>query len=519
MARQKVVVIGSGIAGLVSAVELAAAGLDVTVLEKEAAPGGKLRQIGPGDVRIDAGPTVFTMRFVFDAVFAAAGTTLEQHLTLIPAEILARHAWNETQRLDLFADVARSADAIGAFAGAAEARGYREFCVRAGKIFRTLKEPFICGQQPGSAFELARRVGLFAPNELLGMSPFATMWNGIAQHFRDPRLRQLFGRYATYCGSSPWLAPATLMLVAHVEQAGVWYVEGGMHRIARAFEGIATGLGAEFRYNATVTGIDTKAGKVSGVSLANGERLAADIVVFNGDHAALADGLLGRTAATAVHKPDGARSLSAVTWTMHAPTSGFDLLRHNVFFSDNYPAEFDDIFTRRRIPGAPTVYVCAQDRGDGEMHIDGPERLLVLTNAPAIGDTHDFTPAEIETCQASSFEILRRCGLEVTPTVENAIVTTPTHWNRLFPATGGALYGRATHGSMSPFRRPASRSRIAGLYLAGGSAHPGPGVPMAAMSGRLAAGAVLMDLQNSRTLVGSPGPLRRTATPGGMSTR
>ncbi len=519
MAHPKVVVIGSGIAGLVSAVELAAAGLDVTVLEKEAAPGGKLRQIGPGEVRIDAGPTVFTMRFVFDAVFAAAGTTLEQHLKLIPAEILARHAWDERQRLDLFADIGRSADAIGQFAGAAEARGYREFCTRAGKIYRTLQDKFICSQQPGSAFELARRVGLLAPNELLGMSPFATMWNGIAQHFNDPRLRQLFGRYATYCGSSPWLAPATLMLVAHVEQAGVWFVEGGMHQIARAFEGIATGMGAKFRYNAPVASIETKGTRAVGVTLANGERLAADIIVFNGDHAALASGLLGRTAATAVIKPEGARSLSAVTWTMHAPTSGFPLLRHNVFFSNDYPAEFDDIFIRRRIPNAPTVYVCAQDRGDIDTTLNGPERMLVLTNAPAIGDTHNFTQAEIDACQAKSFEILRRCGLEVTPTSDNAIITTPTQWNQLFPATGGALYGRATHGSMSPFRRPASRSRISGLYLAGGSAHPGPGVPMAAMSGRLAAGAVLMDLRLSKPKAALPGLSRQTATPGGMSTR
>ena len=491
MRPRKTIVVGAGIAGLVAAVELAAAGVEVIVLERSATPGGKLREIEVGGARIDAGPTVLTMRFVFDAVFAAAGTTLERHLTLVPAQILARHAWDETQRLDLFADTRRAADAIGTFAGPAEAQGYLAFVARAQKIYRTLEGPFIRSPQPGNALALARRVGLLAPNELLGMSPFATMWKGLSEYFRDPRLLQLFGRYATYCGSSPWLAPATLMLVAHVEQAGVWMVEGGMHRIARAFEALATAKGAVFRYDSEVAEILVSGGRTSGVRLASGERIAADAVVFNGDQQALAAGLAGAPARRAVPPPDGARSLSALTWTMNTPTSGFPLLRHNVFFSHDYAAEFRDIFVARRLPSAPTVYVCAQDRADDATHAGGPERLLVLANAPPTGDTVDFDRSQIQACENATFQLLQRCGLQVDRAAQHQVITTPTQWNRLFPATGGALYGQATHGSMSPFRRPASKSRIPGLYLAGGSAHPGPGVPMAAMSGRLAAAAVL----------------------------
>lgn len=495
--QAKAVIVGAGIAGLVAAVELAASGVEVVVVEKESAPGGKLRRVSIGDAHIDAGPTVLTMRYIFDAVFAAAGTTLEQHLKLVPAEVLARHAWDGTRHLDLFADIKRSADAIGAFAGPAEARGYLAFTARSKQIYRTLERPFIRSQQPGSAFALARRVGLFAPNELLGMSPFATMWRGLGDHFRDPRLLQLFGRYATYCGSSPWLAPATLMLVAHVEQAGVWMVEGGMHQIARAFEALAKSKGATFRYGDGVSEILVANGRATGVMLASGERISADRVVFNGDAQALAGGTLGQPASRAIAKPEGARSLSAVTWTMNAPTSGFPLLRHNVFFSDDYQAEFNDIFIRRRLPLSPTVYVCAQDRGDIASTSDGPERLLVLSNAPATGDTVDFNAVEIAACETKTFELLTRCGLTVDRNSANTVVTTPTQWNRLFPATGGALYGQATHGSMAPFRRPASRSKIAGLVMAGGSAHPGPGVPMAAMSGRLAAATVLASLTRS----------------------
>ena len=175
---------------------------------------------------------------------------------------------------------------------------------------------------------------------------------------------------------------------------------------------------------------------------------------------------------------------------MTAKAGGFPLVRHNVFFSNAYAAEFDDIFTRRRLPQNPTIYVCAQDRGDMAEDRDS-DRLLILANAPAIGDAHHFTPAEIASCETRTFTLLERCGLTVTRAPETTVITSPTQWTRLFPATGGALYGLASHGSMAPFRRPGSNSRIPGLYLAGGSAHPGPGVPMAALSGRLAAAAIL----------------------------
>jgi 1-hydroxycarotenoid 3,4-desaturase len=507
----RVVVIGAGIGGLVAALELAAAGCDVTVLERAATPGGKLRQIGIGDARIDAGPTVFTMRWVFDAIFERIGARLEDHLTLTRTERLARHAWDGTATLDLFTDVARSADAIGAFAGAAEARGYKAFAERAGRIFTTLDETFMRAQQPGHAMGLARRI--VSPAALMGMSPFATLWSGLAEHFKDRRLLQLFGRYATYCGSSPWLAPATLMLVAHAERRGVWLVEGGMHQIARSFAALATARGATFRYNADVAEITTQGGRVSGVKLADGEAIAADAVVCNGDIAALFTGLLGRPAAAAVTRPqDYQRSLSALTWALHAPTSGFPLLRHNVFFSDNYKLEFDEIFQRGRLPSFPTVYVCAQDRGDDDSALPGPERLLVLSNAPARSDTSQFEAAETAPCETSTYELLQRCGLAVARSPESSVMTTPAQWNRLFPATGGALYGMASHGAMSAFRRPGSRTKLPGLYLAGGSAHPGPGVPMAALSGRLAAASVQADLVSTSLS-------RRTATRGGMSTR
>jgi 1-hydroxycarotenoid 3,4-desaturase len=510
MGEARVIVIGAGVGGLTAATLLAAQGCAVTVIEKAPASGGKMREIVIDGAGIDAGPTVFTMRWVFDAIFADAGTSLDAHLTLIPVDRLARHAWGSGGRLDLFADLAASEAAIGDFAGAANARGFRSFCVEAARAYNTLERPFLRSGRTGPV-GLAGRVGANRPADLLNIHPFSTLWRALGTHFSDPRLQQLFGRYATYSGSSPYLAPATLMLIAHVESEGVWVVAGGMHRVARALESVATGHGARFRYNADVAEIRVGAGGATGVRLASDEVIDADHVIVNADPSAVADGHFGDAARGAVAvTPRGKRSLSALTFTLAATTRNFELLRHNVFFADDYANEFSDIFARHRLPATPSVYVCAQDRDAGHA-VPDRERLHMIINAPATGDSHAFTPEEIQSCATQTFALLARCGLDVERRNHATVATTPTDFNQRFPATGGALYGRASHGWAASFQRPGAITRIPGLYLAGGATHPGAGVPMAALSGRQAAMAVL---DRSSTARSAPRAMR-----GGMSTR
>ncbi len=199
---------------------------------------------------------------------------------------------------------------------------------------------------------------------------------------------------------------------------------------------------------------------------------------------------------------------------MQAEASGLPLSRHTVFFSRDYAAEFDAIAPRRAARRAHRLCLRPGPRRFGHYRggtTGGPERLLVLVNAPATGDRHAFPEPEIAACADRTFSLLRRCGLQIRPTAPPA-VTTPAGFDRLFPGTGGALYGQATHGPMASFARPGSRTAVPGLYLAGGSAHPGAGVPMAALSGRLAASRVMADRGSTR-------PSRPAAMPGGMSTR
>lgn len=494
MKTDHVVVIGAGMGGLSAAIDLAARGMRVTVVERAGRPGGKMREVPVAGARIDGGPTVFTMRWVFEDLFATAGESLADHLALTPAEVLARHAWVQGGRFDLFADLERSVDSVGAFAGPDEARRYRAFCARAKQAYDTLEGSFIKAPRPNPV-SLVARAGLKGLPGMTRNSPFSTLWKVLGEHFHDPRLQQLFGRYATYCGSSPFLAPAVLTLIAHVEQEGVWLVDGGMARLAEALAALAERQGVTLRYGAEAARIQTRSGRASGLVLADGEEIAADAIIVNADASALAAGTLGPEVTGAVPGvPLPQRSQSAITWTAVAETEGFPLSRHTVFFSDDYKAEFDDVFDHRRPPLKPTVYVCAQDRdaADGPPP-QGPERLLVLINAPATGDSHPFDDREIEQCTQRTFALMEQCGLSVRLTPEATTATSPAGFERLFPATGGALYGRANHGWAASFQRPAARTKVPGLYLAGGSVHPGPGAPMAALSGRLAADALVRD--------------------------
>ena len=492
----RTVVIGAGVGGLVAALRLAHRGQQVTLLDREAQPGGKVHARTVAGAPIDSGPTVFTMRWVFDEILRAVGTRLEDHLRLTPLSVLARHFWEDGSQLDLLADADASEAAIADWAGGDEARRFRAFCARARAVHDTLEGPFMRSPRPGM-FELMARLGPSGLGVLASIGPLRTLWQQMGREFRDPRLRQLFARYATYCGSSPWQAPATLMLVAQVEMDGVWSVEGGMTSLTDMLARLAREQGVTLRMGCNAQRIDVQQGRVRGVELSTGEYLPADQVLFNGEAAALRQGLLGPPARAAVPAQAPPRALSALTWAVHAPLQGVTLERHNVFFCPDYAREFDDIFRHQRLPSLPTVYVCAQDR-PGHLPEGTPERVLALVNAPATGDQPNWRDEDLDTCENTTFHFLSRLGLSLPQTGPTVRRTTPQDFHRRFPASGGTLYGQATHGWTGIFKRPGSQTPVRGLYLAGGSVHPGPGVPMAALSGQLAAEAMLANPVSTR---------------------
>ncbi|MFO1539346.1 MAG: phytoene desaturase family protein [Chloroflexota bacterium] len=488
----RVVVVGAGIGGRTAAIRLAVAGARVTVCERADAPGGKMGEVRAAGFRWDTGPSVITMRPVLAELFAAAGTRLEDALDLVPVDPLTRYLWDDGTRLDLARDPDAMLAAIAAIAPR-DVDGWRAFLDEARRIHAVAGTAFIYGDPPGLG--TVRRVPLRAASVL---APWRTMDAAIARHLRSPYLRQLAGRFATYVGASPFRAPATLNVIAHVElNAGVWYPRGGVAAIARALTDLAIRHGVEIRTGAEVTAIGVRDGRATGVTLADGTAIAADGVVANVDVATVLRDLL----------PARSVPRRAVRAAERAPVSlsGFSLLlgvrgrteplaHHTICFSRDYRAEFRDLFDRGLPPREPTVYLALTCRTDPEHAPAGDENWFVLVNAPPLGPAFGWTDAEAAGERDRVLDRLGAFGLDPRGRIAVERRWTPADLART-GAWRGALYGRSSNERLSAFRRAPNRSpHVRGLWQAGGTTHPGGGVPMVMLSGRRAARLAAADL-------------------------
>ncbi|GAB4526624.1 MAG: phytoene desaturase family protein [Anaerolineae bacterium] len=491
MAKQPIVIIGAGIGGLSAAIRLAAAGQRVIVLEKNAETGGKMSQISAGGFRWDTGPSVITMRHVFEDLFRTAGRDLDDYLQLLPIDPLTRYFWQDGTMLDATSDLTRMAAEIEKF-NPRDVEGYLAYLAYAARIHRITGPVFIYDQPPTPAS--FARVPI---TEWLNADPLRQMHTAINGFVKSPKLRQLLGRFATYVGGSPYAAPATLNVIAHVElTGGVWYPRGGVYSIAAAMTRLAQEIGVEICTNTPVKRILTEQQQVRGVELANGEQIMTTQVIANVDVTTVFRHLLPETPVNRkrlisleAYEPSCSGFILLLGVEGHYPT----LAHHNIFFSQDYRAEFQAIFKDQVVAQDPTVYLAITSKTDPAHAPADHENWFILVNAPPLSANVDW-PKLAPQYRELVLNRLASAGYNIRAKIRHEYVLTPVDLQTMTGAWRGALYGPSSNSKWTAFRRPHNRSpQVKGLYFAGGTTHPGGGVPMVTLSGKVAAEIVLAD--------------------------
>ncbi len=488
---KRAVVIGAGIGGLSAAIRLAARGCAVTVVEQGAQVGGKMGEVVQDGFRWDTGPSVITMRHVFEELFAVADARLDDYLTLLPIDPLTRYFWADGRQMDARASLSAMAEQIAQF-DPRDVEGYLRYLAYAAQIHRITGPVFIYDRPPRPAS--FARVPI---TDWLKADPFRTMDGAIRAHVRSPQMRQFLGRFATYVGGSPYEAPATLNVIAHVELVGgVWYPQGGIYAIARAYERLARQLGVTIALNSPVQHIRVEDGRAVGVVLRDGALLDADAVICNVDVADAYRHLLPQTEAVrrrfeAVSRQE--RSCSGFVMLLGVEGQHERLAHHNILFGGDYQREFGQIFKQRVPADDPTVYIAITSKTDSAHAPAGHENWFVLVNAPA--NTALDWPALTETYGERVLGQMARFGFDMRGRIVTKRVLTPRDLASMTGAFEGALYGASANSKWAAFRRPHNRcEEVRGVYFAGGTTHPGGGVPMVTLSGKVAAELALEDV-------------------------
>jgi 1-hydroxycarotenoid 3,4-desaturase len=487
------IVIGAGIGGLAAAISLAAGGRTVKVLEAAPELGGKAGIVTFEGVEVDTGPTLLTMPEVFDELLGLAGMSLEKDAPLHHAEPFFRYLWPDGTALDVHAELERTIRSVDAVLGSTAREELTAFLHYAAGIWDVAEGRFITGDAP--SFRSLVWLGVSGIREASRLDAFSAMWPAIERRVSSAHLRSLLARYATYNGSDPRRAPATLNCIAHVELArGATAVRGGTFALVRALYRAARRLDVDIEVGTRVERIVLDRGAVCGVDLEGGRRVRAGIVVANADVAHVARRLLP-SMKRRILPEDPEPSMSGHCMIVRARRRpAARRAAHTVLFPADYRAEFADIFDRDRPPTEPTVYVCAQEKSHGRLGWDDHEPLFVMVNAPAEPEVGSRPPSAWHDLEIRTMARLVRAGLVE---ADDAVIwrRTPADLAARFPGSRGAIYGASSNSWNAAFKRPANVvSGVPGLFLASGSAHPGGGMPLAALSGRAAARGALRAL-------------------------
>ena len=485
MKSGRIAVIGAGLGGLSAAVRLASRGFHVEVFEKNPGPGGKANTMECGGYRFDTGPSLLTLPSVLEQLFEEAGEKSEDHLDPVKLEVICRYFYPDGSVINAYSDTRKFAEEIGRKTSDTpeSVKRYLEYCAEIyGITYQTFLYHCLC--EPSRIFSPDTWKAVIK----LGSIDFnRTMDQANRSFFDDPRTVQLFNRYATYNGSNPYVTPATFNLIQHVEyNIGGYAVKGGIHEIPKTIYRLALSKGVVFHFETCVEKINHSHGKVEGIRV-NGEDIPFDVVVSNSDVSRTYRNLLDDTNSRPARRYDKLEpSSSAIVfyWGIKKEFPQLDV--NNIFFSPDYPAEFRDLFERGVVPSDPTVYVNITSKVDGSDAPDGCENWFVLVNAP-YDKGQDWDKFRREAREAAIRRISEALGEDIEKLIECEDHLDPPLIGKRYLTLHGSIYGISSNSKTAAFMRQQNRSlRYKGLYFAGGSAHPGGGMPLVILSGKIA---------------------------------
>ena len=491
MENKRVAVIGGGLGALSGAIRLARLGFSVQLFEKNPKIGGKVNEAVLDGYRFDTGASLLTMPFVIDELFDFAGFKRADYLDFVSIDPICRYFFSDGSVMDASADKAKMKAAIQQLSPD-DVEAYERFLKYAERIHTLTSEIFMF--TPIHAFKKLMKPRHFQTLfKLHQIDPFRTVHQSVSRFFSDPRLIQLFDRYATYNGSDPFQAPATLNIIPYIEYGlGGYYIKGGIYRLVDALMTIACALGVQVHTSAKVEKICHARKRVSGVRV-NGKKVEADYVLCGADavvaYNELIDGHQKRRERLNRLEP----SVSGMLFLWGVRAKHPKLAHHNIIFSSDYDAEFTQIFKHQQVPDEPTIYIAITSKADAEHAPADGENWFVLLNMPYLS-LGQVWGKEKDRMRSVVLNKLKQLGFDIADRIEVEQVYTPEDFSQLYASNQGSIYGISSNSKTTAFRRIPNRSRtLQGLYFAGGSVHPGGGIPLVILSGKMAATLIAED--------------------------
>ena len=499
-----VAVIGGGLGGLSAAAVLAARGHRVRLFDKNPWLGGKAAVLEQDGFRFDMGPTILTVPEVLRRIYAEAGKDLAAELDLIKLDPQWRCFFDDGSVLDLVENEARMAESLKGYTGSQTAgEGYLQFLALSRRLHEISRRFFFwrAVEDLRDTIDMRQNFNPSTLSDILALRMGSTVAGTIRRRVKDGRVAQMLDHFTQYVGSSPYGSPAVLCSIAHMQtDGGVWYPRGGTRAVAEGLVALGESLGAQYEPNRGIARIETAQGQVEAIFTEDGERIPVSAVVSNMDSVRTYRELVGGPPAAAFDKARRYEpACSGVVLYLGLNKRYDHLLHHDFVFSRDPEAEFDAIYRRGEPAPDPTCYLAAPARTDPDVAPPGGEALYVLVHTPYLRPGQDWRQMFPGYRRVILDKLIRTAGLH---DLESRIVfeqaLTPQDIHDRYRVLNGAIYGLTSHGRFLGAFKPGNRSRqVGGLYLAGGAAHPGPGMPMVMMSGWIAADALDQDSRSN----------------------